>query len=290
MKAQVYVDRLFQDYEDTQELRDFKEEIVVNLQERIKELQSKGISEDEAFRQAVDELGDITQVAEEISKQKRKEVIGQMYIHTKVPLSKFHAVGYVACGGAILFGLLAALIVNASTGELYTAIASLLPFVAIPAAGLVFLRLTQETSHQLSMGWKRAALYALGSGSVIFGLVTACMLYFMDAKMLEAVYGTLIAFLVPGVCLLAFLILTEKERRKPWVLEEERIWTEYYEQKYGEPGRYEQRGLLSGALWIVTVAVFLILGFTIGFKYSWIVFLFALAVELLIEFWVRAKA
>lgn len=290
MKAQVYVDRLFQDYEDTQELRDFKEEIVVNLQERIKELQSKGISEDEAFRQAVDELGDITQVAEEISKQKRKEVIGQMYIHTKVPLSKFHAVGYVACGGAILFGLLAALIVNASTGELYTAIASLLPFVAIPAAGLVFLRLTQETSHQLPMGWKRAALYALGSGSVIFGLVTACMLYFMDAKMLEAVYGTLIAFLVPGVCLLAFLILTEKERRKPWVLEEERIWTEYYEQKYGEPGRYEQRGLLSGALWIVTVAVFLILGFTIGFKYSWIVFLFALAVELLIEFWVRAKA
>lgn len=290
MKAQVYVDRLFQDYEDTQELRDFKEEITVNLQERIKELQGKGLSEDEAFRQAVDELGDITEIAEEISKQKRKEVIGQMYIHTRVPMSKFHAIGYVACGGAILFGLLAALTVKASTGDLYTAIASLLPFTAIPAAGLVFLRLTQETSHRLPMDWKRAAFYALASGLIIFGLITACMLYVMDIKTLEVVYGTLITFVVPGVCVLAFLMLTEKERRKPWVLEEERIWTEYYEQKYGEPRRMEQRGLLSGALWIVTVAVFLILGLTIGFKYAWIVFLFALAGELLIEFWVRAKA
>lgn len=289
MKAQVYVDRLFQDYEDTQALREFKEEIIVNLQERIKELQSKGISEDEAFDKAVSELGDITQIAEEISREKRKEVIGQMYIHSKVPLSKFHAIGYVVAGGAILFGLLAALIVNASTGELYTAIASLLPFTAIPVAVLVFLRLTQETAREYPIGWKRAALYALAVGAAVFGLGTAVMLYFMEAKMLEAVYGTLIAFVVPGFCLVAFLVLTERDRNKPWVREEEQIWAEYYGKKYGEPRRMEQRGLLSGALWIVTVAIFMILGFTIGFKYAWIVFLFALAGELLIEYQARVK-
>lgn len=290
MKVQVYIDRLFQDYEDTQELRDFKEELAVNLRERIKELENKGLPAEEAFDKAVAELGDITEVAEQISRQKRKEVIGQMYIHPKVPLSKIHAIGYVVCVGAILFGLLSALIVSVSTGELYTAVATLLPFVAIPVAGLVFLRLTQETSRELPMSWKRAAFYAAASGAIVFGLGTACMLYFMDTEMLEAVFGTLIAFVVPGFCLAVFLILTEKERRKPWVLEEERIWAEYYEKKYGEPRRKEQRGLLSGALWIVAVAVFLVLGFTIGFKYSWIVFVFALAVELLIEFWVRAKA
>lgn len=289
MKAQVYVDRLFQDYEDTQELRDFKEEIVANLRERIKELQNKGIPEEEAFEQAVAELGDITQIAEEISKQKRKEVIGQMYIHAKVPMSKYHAIGYVVAVGAILFGLLAALIVHVSTGELYTAIASLLPFTAIPAAMLVFLRLTQETTRVFPMGWQRAALYAVAVGAVVFGLGTAVMLYFMEAKMLEAVYGTLIAFGVPGFCLVAFLVLTEKDRNKPWVKEEERIWAEYYGKKYGEPGRMERRGLLSGALWIATVGIFMVLGFTIGFKYAWIVFLFALAAELLLEYRVRAK-
>lgn len=57
MKVQVYVDRLFQGYEDTLELRDFKEEIAINLQERIKELQNRGITSDEAFEMAVAELG-----------------------------------------------------------------------------------------------------------------------------------------------------------------------------------------------------------------------------------------
>src|SRR5690606_14863046 len=114
LKIEVYVDRLFQDYEDTQELRDFKEEIIINLQERIKELESKGLTAEEAFAKATAELGDITAIADQISKQKRKEIIGQMYVGRKVPMDKWHAVGFVVCGGAILFGILAALVVYAS--------------------------------------------------------------------------------------------------------------------------------------------------------------------------------
>lgn len=290
MKIEVYVDRLFQDYEDTQELRDFKEEIIINLQERIKELENKGLSPEEAFDKAVAELGDITAIADQISKQKRKEIIGQMYVGQKVPMDMLHAVGFVVCGGAVLFGVLAALVVYASNGRLSDAIASVLPFLSIPAAGLVFLWLTQETPREYPMAWQRAAVYALAGGAVVFGLVTACMLYFMEGIRLEAVFGTMMMFVLPGLCVGAFLFLTEKDRRKPWAVEEERIWAEYYRKKYGEPAQQEQRGLLSGALWIFTAAVFVVLGFTIGFNYAWVVFLFALAGELLIEYWVRIKA
>ena len=50
MKEKVYVDRLFADYENTPELSDFKEEITVNLTERIRSLASKGFDEEQAFK------------------------------------------------------------------------------------------------------------------------------------------------------------------------------------------------------------------------------------------------
>lgn len=75
-----YVDDLFHGYEETPELRDFKEEITSNLHARISNLEEKGMQSNDAFTKAVAELGDITTIADEISKQKRNELIGEMYI------------------------------------------------------------------------------------------------------------------------------------------------------------------------------------------------------------------
>ena len=52
MREQVYVGRLFADYEDTPEIKDFKEEITANLTERVKELVSKGLDDESAFEKA----------------------------------------------------------------------------------------------------------------------------------------------------------------------------------------------------------------------------------------------
>lgn len=74
MSKQVkrYVDDLFKGYVDTPALEDFKEEIISNLIERIKGLESEGMDEEAAFTKAIGELGDITAVADDISRQKKE--------------------------------------------------------------------------------------------------------------------------------------------------------------------------------------------------------------------------
>jgi hypothetical protein len=41
--------------------------------------------------------------------------------------------------------------------------------------------------------------------------------------------------------------------------------------------------MFSGAIWIFAVGLFILLGFLIGFKFSWLVFIFAVAFQLLIQ-------
>ena len=52
MREKVYVDRLFADYEDSAEVRDFKEEITANLMERVKANLLAGLGEEKAFAKA----------------------------------------------------------------------------------------------------------------------------------------------------------------------------------------------------------------------------------------------
>lgn len=104
MMMKHYVDDLFQGYETTPELEDFKEEIVMNLKDRVQDLEKEGKSSDEAFAEAVSELGDITAIADDLSREKRKEIIGKMYIDTKPKLSAGYAVGYTLSVGVLLFG------------------------------------------------------------------------------------------------------------------------------------------------------------------------------------------
>lgn len=81
------------------------------------------------------------------------------------------------------------------------------------------------------MLWVRALIYAIVAGGILFGLITAASLYFMDNMGLHAVLGTLLPFVIPGAGILAFLMLTEKSRHKPWVIEEQKVLMERYAKK-----------------------------------------------------------
>ncbi|HHT26908.1 MAG TPA: hypothetical protein GXZ82_06650 [Firmicutes bacterium] len=290
VKAEVYVDRLFEGYEPTPELLDFKEEITVNLIERIKELQNKGLDPEVAFEKAVAELGDITKIADQISRNKRNEVISKMYFRSKPELDKAHVIGYIASAGVLLFGIVASLIIFYSQGDAFAGVAALLPFLVPSGGAFVFLRLTQETGSRMPMRWQRALLYGISTSSIIFGINTSVMLYFSEQRDFAAVFGTLIPFVIPGLCLIAYLFLTEKSLRKPWVEEGINRWMERHTDEMADPRHMEQRRLLSGALWLLAIALFVTLGFIVGFQYSWVTFLFAVAGELVIEYRLRAGA
>ena len=99
----------------------------------------------------------------------------------------------------------------------------------------------------------------------------------MDDVPIVAFFGPIIPFVLPGICILAFMLLTEKDRLKPWAKD--------FRKKAAlhDPASAARFGLISGAIGIFTIGLFLLLGFLIGFKYSWLVFIFAAALQLLVQ-------
>lgn len=291
MMIQKYVDDLFQGYESTPELEDFKEEIIMNLKDRVQDLEKEGKSEKEAFAEAVTELGDITAIADDLSREKRKEIIGKMYIDTTPKLSASYAIGYTLSAGVLLFGIITALITYFSAGNnLFIAISSFLPFVVPTGAALTYLGLTTETKAKYPMNWKRALIYAIAVGIILFGITLSTSQYFMENRQAASILGVLIPFVLPGVLILGFLILTEKKRFKPWLMQEHERYREAYTTSYyADTEEVTKRGMLSGALWIGAIGIFIILWILLNILYALPVFLFAIVGELLIEYRMISK-
>jgi len=227
MNTKEYIDKLFSDYEDDVTLSDFKEELESNLKDRIAYLQAKGVSEEDAWEKAATELADVSEIAQQLTLKKRKEVFADMYLGTRKYISTKRAILYVLLGGSLALGIILSAISYLSTNEPVAGLGALIPFMIIPACGLLFMRLTQETARKYPLSWKRSLFYAVSSSAILFGVIIFSMMFFIPLEyedglaesrvgLLEAI-ATLIPFALPGSLLLAFLVLTEKDHRKPWV-------------------------------------------------------------------------
>ena len=66
-KLTVYVDDLFSQYEDEAAVRDLKEELNNNLQERWNDLKAQGYDDETATRMTIDSIGDISEAVQSVS-------------------------------------------------------------------------------------------------------------------------------------------------------------------------------------------------------------------------------
>ena len=309
MKAEEYVKSLFKDFEETEALKDFMEEIQSNLEDRTASLVKKGLGEEEAFGKAKAELGDISILADEMSLKRRQEVYQDAYLGIQRYMNPHRVAAYVFFGAALVFGIISSMVVYFSTAKysgmglsgdsLTGASATLLPFFVAAIAGFTFLGLTQENAASYSMDKKRAGWYTLAAALIAFGVNLFPLVYFAVSKeknsfqwshhasfikehALVAALSVEIPFLIPGIGLLVFLCLTEKSRLKPWA---EAHYKEMHKASefWGNPAQSVRFGMFSGAIWIFAAALFVTLGFAIEFRYSWLVFIFATAVQLLVQ-------
>ena len=306
MKTCEYIQSLFSDYEETEGLRDFMEELQSNLDARIASLARKGLAEQDAFDKACAELGDISVLAKELSLKKRREVFEEVYMDMRKYMGSKRVAAYVVFGITALFGIIIALVsysavrwppdngwfLSAGWAFNYESLVvfagALMPFLVASIAGFTFLGLTQETKSHFPMGKKRAAWYTVAAGLISLGFLIMLITYF-SMRFEEGSFAimfsivTLIPFVLPGGGLLAFLLLTEKNRLKPWAAslhedaakQEMKIWN--------DPATASRFGMFSGAIWIFAFALFFLFGFLAGFRYSWLVFVFAVAVQLLVQ-------
>ena len=132
------------------------------------------------------------------------------------------------------------------------------------------------------MDWKRALLYVIAAGVFLFGVIVFIITYFEDSAGLPYAIATLIPFILPSSAFGAFLILTEKDRSKPWVKKQREEYIKRSRERFGDPAQEERFGLFSGALWIAAIAVFILLTMLFGLKFSWLAIAAALIGQMLV--------
>jgi hypothetical protein len=282
MNTEMHIDALFSDYLETPALADFKEELKSHLDERIAGLVKSGMDESRAFEKATKELGDMSVAADEISRRKKQEVLGEMYMKTRHYIPAWKIALFVLCGATIGFGLIAAAVTWLASGVILAPIGTMLVFVVAPAVVMVFFALTQETATHEAMSRKRALLYTAAAGVFLFGVFTFFLTYFAAGAGLRPAVATLIPFALPSAAFGVFLILTEKDRSKPWVTDRRAEHMKYANEQFGDPARAQRFGLICGALWIAAIAGFIALTVLFGFKFSWLAIVAALIAQMLV--------
>lgn len=279
-KVKKYVDNLFSDIYDTQQLRELKEEVSANLLEKVNDFVLNGFSEEEAFNKGIANLGDMSELVEGL-KEASKGVEEEMFKHQ--PMDKKHVIGYVVASAILLFGAMTSGIVYLQDKVLLATVGTLMPFLVVSVALFVYLGLTQESSHEYGMNPKRAIIYSLATSGLLFGVLTAGIVYFNGNELFE-VLATLMPFALPSILVFIYLGLTEKSRMKM-----DSHWQKQWIKHYSNPHTMVLRGNISGALWIFSFAAFLLIGFTVGWKYSLIVFVVAIGCEVSIEAFFAAR-
>jgi MFS family permease len=282
MKEKIYVDRIFADYENTQEINDFKEEITVNLTERIRWLVSNGVGEDQAFEEAAAELGDITAIADEAGKKLRNETIGQMYINAKVPITKRTAGGITLASGFLLLAIGIALIsfFQGANRTFFYYVSSV--FLSIACGLYTYFGLTQETTAHYAMKKSRAVAYGITCITAFLGAGLAFVSFFSAGFELSASVFIKAVFIVPAICAFIYLLVTEQKRQKPWLkalVDRDTEKSMTLQHNMVDPVKAAKFGVASGGLWIFAIAVFLVIGFMFSWQYSWLVFPFTLAIQ-----------
>lgn len=91
MELKEFIDKAFEKYEESPELIDFKEELLTNLQDRLKSLEANGIKRTDALRQIQIEFADINKIADEMSLEKKKEVFEMRYMSLRNFVTKTRA-------------------------------------------------------------------------------------------------------------------------------------------------------------------------------------------------------
>ena len=137
MNAKELVDSMFEGYENTAALGDFKEELLDNLNAKIESLIKKGMDADAAFAKASAELGDVSVFADELSLKKRKEVFEEVYMDMKAYMTPGRVAAYVIFGAVALFGITVACITLFATRE--TGLNDYINFAAFFGAMMPFL-------------------------------------------------------------------------------------------------------------------------------------------------------
>lgn len=274
------------------DVQDLKEEIRANLLDRVAELTAAGTAPEEAARRAVDELGDVRALANETANE-TDETTGEAFgqdegtavtqratsaatARHRPPVARRYVAGVVVAAVVVLLLALTPLaavpMLQADGGDHDDAVLVLLllvaPFLSVPAAGwIVAASLMRETATNYGMPRRRAVAYSAASALVVTALVAGLVGYGFFARA-SVVFQIAVPLLVAGGAWFAYLVATQTNRHKPWVLEQARAHAQVGNRFEENPATAARFGIYTIVLWSLVAAAFLVLGFTAGWLWA----------------------
>ncbi|GAA0451792.1 permease prefix domain 1-containing protein [Alkalibacillus silvisoli] len=205
-----YVDDLFKDVGESQQLFDLKQELVTNMHERITDYKSEGMTDEEALQEAQASMGDLSGLVEDMREHGKDQAKQQVYSS----MTNRIAAGALVVGTVlILFGLLMSLSLAFMEVEA-VAIPGTGIFVVIGGTILTYGLLTRESARLYAMERIRAGLYAVAVGVILFAIFVSLTSGLATGEMFIAVSSFTIFFVIGFGLLLALLLTTKVRRRK----------------------------------------------------------------------------
>lgn len=272
------LDDAFAGIQVTPEVQDLKEEVRANLVARVDELEATGTASAEAARRAIEELGDVRALLGEPDAESPEPgltgwgAMSAAAMRNKVRPKPRFVVG-VAIAAIVLVGALN-LAVFAMIGAMPLPIAAtiiLFGLVASGAAWIVGDSLSQETTTNYPMPGKRAGAYALATFLGVYGGGFGTLVAFGSLPVWAIVFAALGA--VGAIILFAFLGATQTNRHKAWVRNAYRAGESYPGNRFEEePETAARFGIYTMVIWVTAFVGFIIVSFTVGWAWSWLVF------------------
>ncbi|MDR3602264.1 MAG: pentapeptide repeat-containing protein [Desulfosporosinus sp.] len=89
-----YLDEVFSPYRDLQSVKELKEELSNDLQEKLSDLKNQGYEEEVAYNMTIDSIGDISAIIESISVKSRElqQMVSQDFSNINLQKSDFKGV------------------------------------------------------------------------------------------------------------------------------------------------------------------------------------------------------
>lgn len=90
-KLMIYLDGIFSRYEDIHAVKELKEELYVDLQEKLNDFKNQGYDDETAYRMAINSIGDIGEIIESIGHKTREllQMTGMDFSHSDLRKSDF---------------------------------------------------------------------------------------------------------------------------------------------------------------------------------------------------------
>jgi hypothetical protein len=281
------LDEAFTGIDVTPDVQDLKEEVRANLVARVAELEGGGVAPLEAARRAMAELGDV------------RAIVGEM------PAGPAEASGAAQAGTRHrvrprpAFVVRCALLVPAGVGALAVALDTVTrgqhqphvfhlgepervaSFIVLAlASGLIVGdALRQETTTNYPVPPRRALGYGLATALGVLGLGSAAISTTPLIPMPQLF--TTAPLIVASIMAFAYLGATQTNRHKPWAVRERRRQEELGDRFSQDPAAAARFGMYFGAILLVALAGFGILGVTVGWAWSWLALLAGLVAMML---------